>query len=393
MIEQLLSHDGSDDADRALVAALHAYTPKVLATAGRRDRNVVTAAEAEVAADPARAFTFDGRNRATLHALGRDWSAGVFEVPDLATLRARAAVARDAAVGRCRLWVLDGEGAGTDIGALQAAAPPGVLFQVASQFNALEAPGPRVVPVTNYLRDPTQGPRASVSAFPGTLLRHYAAPARDGGRFTQSTDGPQVALLDDAFPPEVARVDNGYLHTEGVFDDDALRAWLEARFESVRVGLHADVSVPLGFNWDGDVHGDVRVAQVFTSTLAGGGYSRRRVDAGALREVCVLLQRAAYLGALLGAVALRQRAAVLTLIGGGVFANPADVIWDAVLWAMDEVDRCAPGPLDVLLNGRTLSQMIPRETLLSAARARGGGVITLPRGHFDAPPAAQTLIR
>ena len=51
----------------------------------------------------------------------------------------------------------------TDIGALQASAPPGSLFQVASQFNCLESPGAYVTPVAAYLGDPTQGPRASIS--------------------------------------------------------------------------------------------------------------------------------------------------------------------------------------------------------------------------------------
>ena len=42
-------------------------------------------------------------------------------------------------------------------------------------------------------------PRASISAFPATLLRHYAAPAPDGRRFVQQTGGPQIDLLADVF--------------------------------------------------------------------------------------------------------------------------------------------------------------------------------------------------
>ena len=69
------------------------------------------------------------------------------------------------------------------------------LFQVASQFNCLEAPGSFVVPVADYLHDPTQGPRASVSAFPATLVRHYAAPQPGGQRFVQASNGPQIMLV------------------------------------------------------------------------------------------------------------------------------------------------------------------------------------------------------
>jgi hypothetical protein len=70
---------------------------------------------------------------------------------------------------------------------------------------------------------------------------------------------------------------------------------------------------------------------------------------------------------------------VLTLIGGGVFGNPPQVIWEAILWAMDEVDRVAPGPLEVIVNGRTLSKGVPLNSLAEAARARGGVVVTLAR--------------
>jgi hypothetical protein len=267
----------------------------------------------------------------------------------------------------------------TDIAALQATAPDGCLFQAASQFNCLESPGPRVVPVSRYLSDPTQGPRASVSAFPATLVRHYAAPSTDGRRFTQTTGGEQVDLLGDVCPSSVARVDNGYLHTESIYDDEALAEALEGRFDAVRVGVHDDVAVALGYNWDGGVEGERRVAQVFTSTLAGGGYSDRPIGAGPLRDVCRQLLRAAYLGTLLAAVALGRRVAVLTLIGGGVFGNPPPVIWEAILWAMDEVDRVAPGPLEVIVNGRTLSKGVPLNSLADAARARGGVVVTLAR--------------
>ncbi len=115
------------------------------------------------------------------------------------------------------------------------------------------------------------------------------------------------------------------------------------------------------------------MAQVFTSTLAGGGYSDRPTASGALRDVCRQLLRGAYLGTLLAAVALGRRVAVLTLIGGGVFGNPPALIWESILWALDEVDRVAPGPLEVFVNGRTLARAVPIDELAAAARARGGG--------------------
>src|SRR5262249_24955810 len=139
--------------------------------------------------------------------------------------------------GQARLWVLDGAGPATDIGSLQATAGERALFQVASQFNCLESPGPFVVPVADYFHDPTHGPRASVSAFPGTLLRHYSAPGPAGWRFVQRTGGPQIDLLGGLFGPAESPVRDGYLLGGGGKGAQALVAALEAGFDRIRLGV------------------------------------------------------------------------------------------------------------------------------------------------------------
>jgi hypothetical protein len=135
-----------------------------------------------VRADPAAALRFDSTGRATLHGDGRTFNAGRFETPRLGALRRRAeeTKAKLGTTGSIRFFVLDGPSIATDIGTLQAMAPANSLFQVASQFNCLEAPSPYITDVAAYLDDPTQGPRASISAFPGTFVRHFAAHAGDG---------------------------------------------------------------------------------------------------------------------------------------------------------------------------------------------------------------------
>src|SRR3954466_8202419 len=170
-----------DPRDRAsLCEALTEHLHAVASPAARGDRGLVHRAESEVRADPGAHIRFAADGLATLHAAGRTFQAGRFETPRIGDLRRRAIEARRRAgepEARLRFWVFDGASPATDIGALQGTAPPGSLFQVASQFNCLEAPDACVVDVADYLHDPTQGPRASISAFPGTLVRHYAAPA------------------------------------------------------------------------------------------------------------------------------------------------------------------------------------------------------------------------
>ncbi len=377
MIPLIVSQGADPSVEADLVAALQAHSQSVLESARGADRSIVSAVEAEVQARPAETISFDGRARATVHALGRTWAAGRFEIPMIWSLKTRAAEAPND--GSRRLFVLFGDRPETDIGALQAYAGEGTLFQVASQFNCLESPGPYVTSVANYLRDPTQGPRASISAFPGTLVRHYAAPSTDGRRFTQTSDAEQIDLLSDVCSFEVARVRNGYLRESAIADVDAFVEALEHRFDAVRVGVHDDIEVALGFNWDGAVTGRRRVAQVFTSTLAAGLYGRLSNANEGMGAVCRQLLRAAYLGTLLAARALGHRTAVLTLIGGGVFGNPIPLIWESILWACDEIERLSPGALDVVVNGRNLGESIDNDALAEACRTRGGVAVELSR--------------
>ncbi len=381
MLSSLCAHTPARGSDR-LVEALQQHAESVAASFGGGDRAVVREVEAEVARDPANTIRFDGRARATVTAAGRTLKAGRFEIPMLWSLRSRAAEAP--ADGALRLLTLYGEHAVTDVGALQAFCDDGTLFQVASQFNCLESPGPYITPVANYFSDPTQGPRASVSAFAGTLVRHYAAPSTDGRRFTQRSDGEQIDLLADVCPREVASVRNGYLRSAYIDDPAALVEALEHRFEALRVGVHDGVEVSLGANWDGAVPTAHTVAQVFTSTLAAGMYGAGAGEGSALYDVCRYLLRGAYLGTLLAARALGHRTAVLTLIGGGVFGNPTGLIWESILWACDEVARVAPGALDVVVNGRALASAVDPDVLHAESSARGGFTVALPRsGDFE----------
>jgi len=372
MIDELLERALSGGG--AAAELLRAHRAAVVASAGGGSRRWVAEAEEAAARDPSSAFAFGADGHATLAVGPRRYAAGRFETPALKELRAAAIAARRA--GPLRVFVLDGASPVTDIGALQAFAPPDTLFQVASQFNCLEAPDACIVPVSDYLHDPTQGPRAAVSCFPGALLRHHAAPGPGGARFTQIEDGAQVNLLEAVCAPGVARVQNGYLMDQNIDDPVQFARWLDERFDDLRVGLHTGLEVVLGYAWDGSVPGapQLRIAQALTSTLAGGGYSAGRLDAAWFDAVCVRLQRAAQLGTLLGAVAAGAKRAVLTLIGGGVFGNRVPLIWEAILWAADEVARTGAG-LDVVVNGRNLGRHVPWEALLRDTVARGGTAI------------------
>jgi hypothetical protein len=382
MLESVVTLGAEAKHDAALGWAVRAHAEAVRATVGRGDRSLVTRAERALQ-DDRQALSFDARGHGTLTIPGHTFAAGRFEPLTLGELRRRVVEARSRrpeAEGRARLWVFAGASPVTDIGSLQAFGPPDALFQVASQFNCLESPGPYLTPVAHYLTDPTQGPRASISAFPGTLLRHYAAPDGRGGRFEQASDGRQIELLGDVCPPEVGGAKNGYLMDDTIADPPAFLAALRARFEHIRVGVHDDVEVVLGTQWDGEVpprsgrSGGPRIAQVFTSTVAGGIYGGEGLDE-LFVPIAKVLQRAAYLGTLLAAAALGRSKVVLTLIGGGVFGNPVEVIWDALSWALAEVEPLLSEDLEVVLNGRDVLERLGAERLLAGTRPRGGALL------------------
>ncbi len=330
------------DGDRVeLEACVASATSKAVAAAPRDSRPALHRIESHVASRGPAAFRFDPNQFATLRFANRTIRCGRFTTPSIAQLRRDAWRPR-----RVRLFVLGGTSPILDIGALQAWSGDGTVFQVASQFNALESPGPYVPPISDYYFDPTQGPRASVSAYPGTLLRQYAAPGPRGERFVQESGGRQIDLLQEALGKGF--VQDGYLlgealraRNDSAKEADASIERLASRAERIRVGLHESVEVMLGHDWHGPVpRVRPRIDQVFTSTIAGGQYGaaevlgRRRFE-----RVAETLLRAAYLGSILSAIALDRDRVVLTLIGGGVFGNPLPLIWRSILWAASECER------------------------------------------------------
>lgn len=374
MIERMLQYVSEPDTGPEFLEAIGT----LLATARQGNPEWVEKAELAVRDDPTKAFSFDEYGFATLTVNDHSWHAGRFETPSIAELRHRVKQVSNHQ-GKLRLWVLDGRSPVTDIGGLQATATPGSLFQAASQFNCLESPGSYVTPVVQYFRDWTQGPRASISAFPGTLLRHYRAPGTDGSHFVQ-TDEDQLNLLADVFSAEVASVQSGYMMSQNIRDSHAFLVALTDNFETIRVGVHEGVQVVLGYDFEGSVTNSEqrRIAQVFTSTFADGGYSRGRLTKDEIELTCRQLLRGAYLGTLLSAVALKQSRVVLTLIGGGVFGNPIPLIWESILWAVSETESVLSNDLDVIINGRDITNFLSRECILTEVQNRDGALLCFP---------------
>ena len=342
--------------------------------AGRGDRTVVARAERTVAASPASCFRLQPDGSSRLQCDAGSWAAGRFDTPSLRDLE----FALSEGSGELRFFVMDGASPLTDIGWLQASAPQSAFFQVASQFNCLEAPGPSIVPVARYFSDGTQGPRATIGAFPGTLLRHYFAPTASGGRFTQVSGGPEIDLLANALGE--TGVHGGYLTGTGIDDAQAYAGELESNWLDLRVGIHEGLEVVFGGNWDGGLPEDApsRIGQALTSTVSGGLYGADRLmGPEGFRAIARQLLRAGYYGTILGAARAQARWVCLTLIGGGVFGNPIDLIFEAIVWALDRAEGRLPDDMVVILNGRDLRRRLDiNQVVLPEVRRREGLIVS-----------------
>jgi hypothetical protein len=294
---------------------------------------------------------------------GCAWRIGRFEMASLAELRQRAGTL--GGKGKPRPSIVQGDVRGMH------SQPDyeGALFQVASQFNALEMVGPAITPehgVARYEGDPTQGPACAMAAGAATIYRNYFVPV--GGQQGQ-TAGSQVDGL-SALGSRLSVVlglpvtslwdwRNGYAlcRTEGVsaigqylgsidpVTRDNLRALL-------RIGLHLDVEVTDG------TQSEQVVSQAFCSALpVAYGQAPADICAPFARLVLEAAYEATLLQGVLNARRGRSDIVLLTLLGGGVFGNDLQWIFDAIRHALDKVSG---EQLDV----RIVSYRPPSERLL-----------------------------
>jgi hypothetical protein len=276
---------------------------------------------------------------------GRSYGIGEFELATLDDLRARVA-GGTGAEGRARVQIVT-----SDVRRMhQAPEYAGALFQVASQFNALEMVGPGVTPedgVTRYEHDRTQGPACAMAAGAATIYRNYFVPVGDQ---TGQTVECQLDGLADVGTELSARFGrpitdlwewrNGYaLCTHQGLDliADHLRAIGPKQADTLagklRIGIHRDVEVT-----DATITPGPLVSQAFCSALP---VAYGRVPQPHWAALAQLVLDAAYEATMLEAITNARRGAsnivLLTSLGGGAFGNAPEWIHAAIKHAMKKV--------------------------------------------------------
>lgn len=195
-----------------------------------------------------------------------------------------------------------------DTSELQYNAMEGTLFQVASNFNCMEI-GSEFSNVfngrhiTQLMVDKTQGPSAAGGAVFGAVLRIIKHKEKE------------INLLEDTPLKSI----NGKLYKTSDFPD----------FDPdlIKIGLHTNVGANFcrtdyKFEYNPE---NIKITQVYTSTCI---YNKKIEKDNILAE---LLLNKAYEGTYLAGIKTGCPKMVLTLIGGGVFHNPIDLIIKSII--------------------------------------------------------------
>ena len=307
----------------------------------------------EEAWEPTRSrLKLDGQFLVNEHT-GQRHGIGRFEMVCLQRLRREAQAGSTYGRGRLRLSTVTGD-------ARKLHAEPGfsdAVFQVASQFNALEMVSPEVGPqdgVTRYAFDRTQGPACAMAAGAATIYRNYLVPidGEAGQCAHRQLDGLAdlgLALSHAIGVPLSAlwTMRNGYalctrqgLEDIGCFLGRAEAYALDNLRGLLQVGAHRGVAVT-------DMTSPHTVTQAFCSALPVAYGVRPASDWEPLAR---LVLEAAYEATLWEAVLNRLRGGsevvLLTMLGGGAFGNDEAWILDALRRALTLARHC---PLDVRL--------------------------------------------
>lgn len=227
----------------------------------------------------------------------------------------------------------------------------GATFQVASQFNLLEMASPDVTPeqgVNGYYFDKTQGPACAIACGAGTIYRNYFV---DLGTQIGQTAHKQIDCLSDVGAilnnreRKLWAMTNGYAlaSSEGLKSiSRELSGLTETDYEALkgklRIGVQNNAEVTISAD-------KIKVSQCYCSALPVGYSNIPALQWEAFsRFVLEATYEATFYAALQNFKKTGNKRLFLTLVGGGVFGNKSEWIFDAIGLALS---RFAKVPLDV----------------------------------------------
>jgi len=227
----------------------------------------------------------------------------------------------------------------------------GALFQAASQFNLLEMVNPNVTPekgVGIYEQDFTQGPACAIACGAGTIYRNYFVPIKSQ---IGQTEGLQIDCLSELakfFDNEnklLWKMRNGYALANKLGLE-----YISTKIEKMSILEYEALKgkLKIGLQWNTEVTFNKKgqtVSQAYCSALPVA-YSQ--VDPKYWKAFSKLVLEATYEATFLAALKNYKQTGnprlFLTLVGGGVFGNEMEWIFDAIGKA---INLCRNTPLEV----------------------------------------------
>ena len=271
----------------------------------------------------------------TSKANGRQFNAGKF------SLRNVTSFSDLKPIGGGSLNIIKGDGShGSDsslTNTLEAQALPefnGATFLAASNFNCLEftsSTGGASHGVTNYVHDHTQGPYTALASGPAAVYRNYFV-KHESGKVGQIEE--EVNLLKET--PLARTMSHGYCIVNKK-TLPSLRKFDWTDLSKFYVGVHENCQVTtkqVGTQF-ADVTGDQIVHQVYAAAF---NFAGAVLSCPETMEISKSMLKAEYKATILAAWENSikypgrpgSKKCVLTLLGGGVFKNPKELICEAI---------------------------------------------------------------
>lgn len=273
-----------------------------------------------------------------------------------------------------------------------------LTVMVASNSNGLETLGYQDIPtdITRYIHDHTQGPAASISAAPGTLLRNYLAFEGDETPGVAHLPWRQNAnqqlnfleqMLDIVFANHQVNipVSNGYLafRTPNLaqYIDERLLNDIATTFENnpgaIQVGVHTGVTVSHGLS-EGNNHRFLnnaaqrsRINQVFCAGLDLG--QGTNLDTAATRRIAKVLLETQVEATLRAAYINNTDIVVLSMLGCGAFGNNPEWLIHAIELCQELIEESGMRVVLNLFSGNNVvNNRGLRRRLLDLARQTDG---------------------
>ena len=233
----------------------------------------------------------------------------------------------------------------------------GSLFQVASQFNALEMSNQEITPehgITMYQHDHTQGPACAMVCPYGTLYRNYFSMPESG----EFDGGPQTSVNQKNTLDELEKFlgvnlikQNGYNHPRSTTDAETIETKLKISvpnnfFEAIKlVKYFIQHNTPVVNDQGVALH---NVSQIYCSALPifyfQEIFESRKAFASMILHAVYFATLA--LAAIMAITEQRRVKVFLTRVGGGVFANPPHLINAAI---KNAVSYFKEYPIDVFM--------------------------------------------